>query len=242
MSSKNDNLIKCEMHLHSKGGSGCAQMEPDEIAQAYFKMGYGAITITNHYIKFLCEEICDGNPRKYAEHIISLYEKLKKSCKKYNIKVFLGLELTPYRPFEKNVDILIYGLTPKLLFANPELYLLSDEKLFEFANQNNLIICQAHPFRDYCRRFDINYIHGIEAYNGYPLHPANNELSVSYAQEHKKLMVSGSDFHEVDLSLPQDYVRGGILIPDYINNAVELARFLKNNQPILIKDCTPLSN
>ena len=222
-------MIKCEMHLHVLGTSPCAKVAPDDIAKLYSKAGYGAITVTNHYMKWLFlnyykAETEEGKLKFY----IDSYKSLKKSCQPYGIKVFLGMELNPefintpeHCPA---AEILCYGVTEKFLYQYPGLYDYSLENLYELFNKNGIVMFQSHPFREYCLRFDPKYLHGVEIYNGHPTHNSHNDAAEKYAKENNLLGISGSDFHEFDGT-----ISGGIYIPESINDSPSLAKYIKNN-------------
>lgn len=229
-------MIKCEMHLHIYGASGCAAETPENIAKIYYKAGYGAITVTNHYMKYIFENYYPSRlntDRERIKYYVSFYKELKKCCKPYGIKVFLGMELNPECMNTAEVtpaaEFLCYGVTEKFLYDYPCLYDYTQKELFEIFNSNKILMFQAHPFRGYCIRGDFRYMHGLEVYNGN--HQNNNQMAEAAAKQNNLLAVSGSDFH-VNL---ENSVSGGILIPENINNSVQLAMYIKNNRIELIK-------
>lgn len=228
-------MIKCEMHLHVLGTSPCAKVAPDDIARLYSEAGYGAIVVTNHYMKYLFSDYYkfDTEEEKIKFYIVS-YKSLKKSCKPYCIKVFLGMELNPefINTLEHNpaAEILCYGVTEKFLYKYQRLYDYSLKDLFELFEKNGIVIFQSHPFRDNCIRFDPKYLHGVEIYNGHPMHNSHNDTAKQYAKDNNLLSVSGSDFHEIG-----NTISGGIYIPESINDSPSLARYIKNNPLQLIR-------
>lgn len=125
------------MHLHTLGGSGCAIEKPRDIARIYSSMGYGAITVTNHYMKNIFENYYPAKAKTAGDkikHYINFYRQVKRCCKPYGIKVFLGLELNPECMNTPEVapaaEFLCYGVTEKFLYDYPLLYEYNQKDLF----------------------------------------------------------------------------------------------------------------
>lgn len=226
-------LIKCEMHLHTLGGSPCAKVMPENIAEIYSEAGYGAITVTNHYMKYIFESFYPfSTDKERIKYFISHYKTLEKCCKPFGIKVFLGMELNPEIMNAKAAmpaaEFLCYGVTEKFLYDYPRLYNYTQKELFELFDKNNILMFQAHPFRGYCTLGDLKYMHGVETFNGF--HESFNHKSEDLAKENNLLRVSGSDFHEKGVP------NGGIYIPDSIDSSEKLAHYIKNNKIQLIRN------
>lgn len=230
-------MIKCEMHMHILGISPCARVAPQEIAKIYHEAGYGAVTVTNHYMKYLFKSYDIESEEGKIKFYIDSYKSLKDCCAPYGIKIFLGMELNPdcLNTPENNpgVELLCYGVTEEFLYKNPRLYDLTQKEFFKLAENNGILVYQAHPFRGYCLRADPRYMHGVEIYNGHPFHDSHNNLAEEFAKEHNLKGISGSDFHETG-----NTVRGGIYIPEDINDSKGLAGYLKGNTPLLIREMT----
>ena len=63
----------------------------------------------------------------------------------------------------------------------------------------------------------------MEVLNAHPRHDSHNDLALAYAQQHGLRMLCGSDAHQT-----MDAGRGGILAPDWVNNAEDLAAYLRD--------------
>lgn len=100
---------------------------------------------------------------------------------------------------------------------------------FKLFDKNGILMFQAHPLRGYCVLGDLKYMHGLEVYNGN--HENYNEKCLALAKENNLLCVSGSDYHGGG----ENAVSGGILIPQNINDEIQLAGYIKNNKLKLIK-------
>lgn len=227
-------MIKCEMHLHTKGGSYCGQSMPREIAQEYFNAGYKAVVVTNHYMKSLFDYYYTQRTEKQkVKYYISLYKEVKKYCGEYGIKVFLGLELNPdcmnTPTASPAAEFLCYGVTEDFLYGNLRLYDLTQQQLYELFEKNNILMMQSHPFRSYCILGDPRYMHGVEVYNGHPTQQNNNYKSEQFAEEHHLIGISGSDYHA------RGGIDGGIYLSHNINTDFELVNYIKNNKLKLIK-------
>ncbi|MGB8452361.1 MAG: hypothetical protein WCD89_08515 [Anaerocolumna sp.] len=126
------------------------------------------------------------------------YLRAKQSVKDRDFKVLLGMEL---RFTDNENDFLVYGIDEGFLKRYPWLYMKGLAYFYEVAGKNNLLIVQAHPFRENCCLAPIGFLHGIEVYNGNPRHNSRNELARQTAKEHGLLQLTGSDFHqEEDIS------------------------------------------
>jgi len=164
------------------------------------------------------------------EDYLKGYKKALKEGASIGLNVLLGMEIR----FNDNPnDYLVYGIDEEFLRDNPELYNLT---LGEFRNfisnasymsNKNILIFQAHPYRQGQTIEEPELLDGIEAYNGNPRHNSQNDLAYNFAIENQLRMISGSDFHQV-----VDLARGGIIIKDSIANIKELVKILKENDII----------
>lgn len=223
------------MHLHTLGASPCGKVSPSEIAAMYHNAGYKAITVTNHYMKLLFTHMYPCvTEREKIKYFIGFYKSVKNYCKQYGIKVFLGMELNPESMNTPDVvpaaEFLCYGVTEEFLYKNLKLYDLTQKELFNLFEKNNILMLQSHPFRGYCVLGDYRYMHGVEVYNGHPVHDSNNQKSEEFANIHNLIGIAGSDFHE------KNGITSGIYIPEGIENSTQLVDYLKNNALTLIKE------
>lgn len=223
--------VKCEMHLHTAGASPCARVEAEEIARLYSEAGYGAIAVTNHYMKHLFENYYPPmSDIKKVEMYLGFYRELKEKCRPYGIKVFLGMELNPdcmNIEVTPQVEFLCYGVTEEFLLRHPRLFDLSQSQLYGLFEENGILMYQSHPFRGYCYRANPKLMHGVEAHNGHPGHQSNNGQALAFAKEHNLLQIAGSDFHE-------GAITSGIYIPDDIEDDAGLVKYLRSGNPPLI--------
>ena len=87
---------------------------------------------------------------------------------------------------------------------------------------------QAHPFRNTFEPLDPKFMHGVEI-NCAPSDINNRALLEEYATAHELPMTVGTDYH---LPYPGDV--GGIIVPDNLENSVQLAQYLKNSKFITL--------
>jgi len=227
-------MIKIETHCHSKGGSHCAHVTPEELVKEYIDAGYGGAVLTNHYCRVCYEDEYPGQTHaEKLDHYFSLFDKLKEVGDKHGFKVFLGAEVCAVRADGLYSEFMLYGFDRSLLYDNPPLFHLTQKEMFEFAEKHGLFMYQTHPFREGVAFGDPRYIHGAESFNGQIYHINNNGSAEEFCKKYKLKMMSGSDYH--DAGQP---ITGGIYIPENINTEKELVDYLFGHQPKLIEDKT----
>ena len=202
-----------ELHSHTSEVSGCANISAVESIRLHTDAGYSGLVITNHFVQY--GENREETKEKVKRFIDGYY--LAKNAAK-DITVLFGMEL---RYFNSINDYLVFGMTPDLLNDNPDILHMDQPTFFNFAEENQLLIIQAHPFRSPCTPSDPAYIHGVEIYNGNPRHNSRNELAVEFCKQHSLIPTSGSDFHELE-----DIGIGGIITKEPIKDEKDLTRIL----------------
>ncbi len=223
-------MIKLETHLHSLGGSGCAHVNNDQILEEYSRLGYKAITLTNHYCEVCYREYPGETHKEKMDFYFSLVDSLTEKAKAYNIKVFWGAETRAVRSDWLYSEFMIYGLNRKFLYDNKPLFTLTQEEMFKVCDKNGFFLYQTHPFRNGVALGDPTFLHGVEGYNGHIHHVNNNEKAMELAEKYNLKIMSGSDHH--DYNQP---INAGIYIPENIETNEQLVEYIFNNQPKLIK-------
>lgn len=133
----------------------------------------------------------------------------------------LGFELNFYNTSN---DYLVYGATEEFLRAHGDLMAMTPKQVSKLCRENGLLFIQAHPFRRGMEVVDWNILDGYEVFNGNPRHNSNNDIAEIWAKKHNKsLVVSGSDFHEID-----DACAGGVYFKNPIRTNDDLLRELKS--------------
>ena len=224
-----------DTHVHSKPHSSCSWLYAKDIPMLFKNSGFSGFMLTNHFFEYHLNNL--GST--YSEQIdsyIDAYNVAYKAGKEIGIQVFFGAEVRvtdqkldqnnepkPFRP-----EFLLVGITPNKLKKVPILYKLNQKELFEYANANDILIYQAHPYRTAqgYTPANLKYTHGIEVFNGHPHFLDETFSALKLAKENKLLMLAGSDMH-----IERQAGTAGIDIPEGIKDSQELYSFLKQNKP-----------
>ena len=182
-----------ETHLHTSPVSKCARTTVRETLEAYAKLGYDGVFITNH---FLGGNILRDPSWSYEETIrfyFSDYEEGVRIGKELGIDVFCGIEIS-----FQGTDFLVYGLGKEWFLAHPEIEGMKFSAFLTLLAEAGALIIHAHPFReasyiDHIRLFP-RHIHGVETYNACRT-PFENGMAEMYAQYYGMPTFSGSDNH-----------------------------------------------
>lgn len=222
---------KYQMHIHTSPCSACGRMSPSELCQALYENGYQGTVLTNHFYHGN-----SGVDRSLSwNDFVSAYEKDYLEClaeaKKYDLDIIFSVEevLIP------GLEILCYGVTPEILYANPELRDCTPERKVEILRQNGVLLIQPHPFREAFYipnpgHLPLEYIDGVEVYNRGNSTQEMNQKAVDFANENPHLIkTSSADAHTVDR-----VDCGGIITEKRIKNPKDLVSTLRNGNYTLI--------
>lgn len=216
--------MKYDLHVHTSEISPCARVSAAHMIERYKEAGYDGIVLTNHIHEYSLNTY-EGDYKRFLDDYLKAYHLAKEEGKNKGITVLLGAEVC----FSNLTgDFLVYGLTEEMLLKFP---CLPKMKLSEFnkIKGEDILIFQAHPFRNWMQIADPEYLFGIEVHNGNPRHNSRNDFAKLWAKKHSLSMVSGSDFHELE-----DVNRGGIYTSQRIFTSSELIVTLKTNNYSLI--------
>ena len=220
------NKYTYELHSHTAEVSGCAEVPAAESYRMHESAGFDGIVITDH---FYTDALNDRYSRVWEERAYGYmtgYRKMKELARD-GFTVMLGLE---FRFHDSPNDYLIFGITPELLTASPDIDLYDKRQLRDWADEHGLLIVQAHPFRGSCAPAEPLFLDGVEVYNGHPWHNSRNDMALAFAEEHGLIQTSGSDFHH-----PGMLARGGIATDYPIRSERELVDVLKSGSYQLMK-------
>jgi predicted metal-dependent phosphoesterase TrpH len=223
---------KYQLHTHTAPCSKCGRTTPEELAEAMREGGYQGCVLTNHFY--------GGNTgisREVSwEECVGAYEKdyldCKKAAEKYDLDVIFGVE----QSIGGGREILCYGITPKMLYDNPDL-VKRDIKLWsETLHGYDVLVIQAHPFRkrEYITdpgTYPLDYIDGIEVYNRGNLPEANEEAEVFALENPGLIFTSGADTHTIDT-----VCYAGIETDVRIRDEKDLVALLRSGNYELIKN------
>jgi predicted metal-dependent phosphoesterase TrpH len=218
------NKYKFDAHIHTSETSPCGRIKGSEMVHLYKKAGYSGVIVTDHYHDGFFEALFDSNV-SWEERVDCFYKGYLSAYnegKKIGINVILGMEIN-FAPFD--IDYLVYGVDEIFLKENEKLYYLNLGTFRELIKNKDILLYQAHPYRTPITPADPSLLDGVEVYNGNPRHVSGNKPAYEFAVKNKLKMISGSDFHEIG-----DTARGGILLPENIDNEKDLVQILKNDK------------
>lgn len=222
---------KYQMHVHTTPCSDCGHISPVELCEALKNFGYQGAVLTNHFFHGN-----SGVDRELSwKDFVAAYEKDYLDCleeaKKYDLDILFGIE----EMVVKGLEILCYGITPKVLYDHPELRDCSIDVFAKIMRENNVVLIQAHPYREapYIPKPDVlplEYIDGIEVYNCCNATEKMNQDATDFVKQHPHLIVtSGGDAHHI-VRLPF----GGITTTTRIRTSEDLIRTLRSGSYELI--------
>lgn len=227
---------KYETHLHTCQGSACGVSTGTEYVQAYKKLGYAGIFVTDHFFGGNTAAPRTGDWKDRIEAYCKGYEEAFEACKNdSDFHVFFGFEQT----FDGD-DYLIYGLDKDWLIAHPEVEHMKHEELFNAVNSVKGLMIQAHPFRfrQYMSAMHQHplEVHGIEVYNG-GNKPIENQMAELYAQAFDFPVTSGSDIHNKDflIDAPGKMAVGGMEFDSPLESVFDYAERIKSKKGRIIK-------
>ena len=217
--------MKIDMHTHCRPVSLCAHHQPEQLPQMFKDKGMDAIVLTNHYYPNHCDKLSE-DLKEQARLYVDTFHRCRAEGEKIDLKVFLGVEIKLIN--EPNCpEFLLYGISEQDFLASYPLYNITQEELFAYCNEKNIVMVQSHPYRTeqgYAPA-DMRYVHGIEVYNPHLLFDARFDDALRLAQENGKLKTSGSDFHVE----PQAGL-AGMIIPDDTADQFMLRDYLQSRK------------
>ena len=213
---------KYQMHMHTKPCSLCAGIDSVAMVHAIKDGGYDGGVITNH--------IKHGNTgidRNLPWHdFVKAYEDdyllMKAEADKLDIDIIFGIE---QGVCGNGQEILVYGITPQMLYDHPELDTNSIKVWYETLKPLGAVIIQAHPYRDRGYISDSTpipeYIDGIEVINAGNFVNEDESAAEYAASKEGIITTSGGDAHEVRRSCS-----GGIMTARRITDGEILTEIL----------------
>lgn len=213
-----------ETHCHSAGGSKCAHSATSELVRAYHAAGYAGLVLTDHFV--LGNTAVDRSA-PWAEQMQRYYDAYlegKATARELDFDLLFGIEHAC-----DGGEFLCYGIDLEFLLKNPDIPRLSLEEFVGRAHGYGALVIQAHPFRwapaGTPLRTDI--LDGIEVYNAANSPEANAAAQACAAG----ICTSGGDIHIAD---DPRIGKAGILLPDRVTNAKELAGLLRQGKYTLL--------
>ena len=217
--------FRFDTHVHTSEVSPCAEVPAREVVRLYKGAGFDGIVVTDHYNAWTLENFGVKSWARICDRYLAGYMAAREEGERIGLVVLPGLEIT----FDSvgYADFLVFGLDPEYLYHYPNLYRLGLQRFRELTSALGCLVYQAHPFRPGITLANPAWIDGVEVYNGNPRHQSANRLALEFAQRHRLLESSGSDFHQkVDLA------RGGVLLPEMPKDPAEFVRLMRETSPL----------
>lgn len=218
--------MKIDLHTHCNPGSKCATISPEDVPTLLKEAGIDGFVLTNHCYPKHCEML-SPDIKEQPHRFLEIFHRAKKKAEELGLKAFFGVEVNLINE-EKRMEFLLYGISEQEFVDSFPLYTLSQKELFDYCNQKDILMIQAHPFREEqgYTPADPRYLHGIEVLNPHIGFADRFEDAQTYAREIGKLQTGGSDFH-----YPQEAGHAGMIIPDTIEDQFMLRDYLRTHTP-----------
>jgi predicted metal-dependent phosphoesterase TrpH len=206
--------------MHTDEVSNCGRIPAREGVRLYHEMGFKGICITDHFCESYFNGLGDISWHEKIDCYLKGYREALDEGKRIGIKVILAMEYT----FQNTVDdILVFGFNEQFLYDHEELGLFNIDVLKKLKEDYNILLIQAHPFRKKITRTYDDLVEGFEVFNGNARHDSKNNEVEEYAKRSGCIMISGSDFHQLE-----DAGNGGVYLPQLPEDSYELANILRN--------------
>lgn len=213
--------MKIDTHVHSSGISKCSRVSYQEIAQRKKSQGYGGAILMNHCQPWYYD------PKDLKEWINSFIEEFNNAYnygKSVGFTFFLGIEVSISIP--RWADFLLFGVSEEFLLNAPDMCRITQEELFDYCQKYGVLMVQAHPQRESFEFMDCRFMHGVEV-NLSKRDIIKRSIVEEYAKEKDFGITVGSDYHE-----PYEGDFGGIIIPNEIQNSIQLVEYLNSTKEI----------
>ena len=190
-------MYKTELHCHTSEVSKCSETPASYVVEEYIRLGYSTLVITNHYSKYAVGFSDDISWNEKNDIYLSPY-RIAKETARGRINILLGME---FRNKFSNNDYLVYGVTEEFIKSNS----CNEEQCFlnmrigdfcDLAHKHNMLVFQAHPFRNDMTVLNPSTVDGIEVINGHMRHDSRNDIAKLWANKYNLLRVGGSDAHD----------------------------------------------
>ena len=209
-----------DIHVHTAESSNCGRVTAADAVKRYRTLGYDGLCITDHMNKQNAENRGNTYEEK-ARDFLKGYRAAREAAGD-DFKIILGMEI---RFLDADNDYLVFGLDEEKIFK-ADLTMFENLREFrKFADENSLIIFQAHPFRQNMKIVDPALLDGMEVYNGHGGHDSRNDIAYRWAEKYGLRMSSASDFH-YDTGMEP----GGIYLDEMPDDSAHLAKLLLENR------------
>jgi predicted metal-dependent phosphoesterase TrpH len=214
-------LFLYDPHVHTKETSRCGWIPAATLVELYSRHQYAGIVVTDHmhegYISLLdCSDDWDA----CVDSFLTGYRLAKHAQTSwYGRHTGHGIALP-----ENNNDYLVYGIDETFLRRNPYMYRMGHSAFYQIFKDEVLII-QAHPFRDENSTVFFDSVHGIEIINCSPRHDNFNDRALESSINYPDLLRScSSDAHR-----PGDEARAALAFNRRIRDSFAFRRAMQEH-------------
>ena len=210
-----------DTHVHTIETSPCGKLHAAETVEWYASHGYTGLVITDHLHKqFLDTAGADHGWDILIDKYCQGYRAALQKGNEIGFTVIFGAEMR----FEDNDnDYLIYGIDENWLRQHPYVICQSARDFFQ-KYHNDVLIIQAHPYRDGNINVFEDSIHGIELINTNRRHNNYPDRALDLCKKHPEYFrQAGSDTHRAE-----DRCLAGIETEQNIHNSFEFADLIRS--------------
>ncbi len=216
-----NNSFIYDTHIHTIETSPCGKLYAADTVEWYAAHGYTGLVITDHLHKqFLDMADTDHDWNVVVDRYMAGYKAAAKKGEELGFDVIFGAEM---RFTDNDNDYLIYDIDERWLREHPYIICQSEKDFFR-KYHNEILIIEAHPFRDGNQIVFEDSIHGIELINTNPRHNNYPDRALSLCRKHPEYYRQvGSDMHRAE-----DRCRAGIITNKRVHDSFEYADLIRS--------------
>lgn len=220
-------MFKTETHLHAKDTSPCGHLFAEEMVKLYKEAGYSTVFVSDHFQRSVLEGFGDLSWNEKVDRFLLGYENAKKAGEALDLTVLPAIEL---RLDECINHYLVYGFDRQFLYDFDGRFDLTIEEFMPMAREKNLLVVQAHPYRDGKNLPRPELVDGFEVVNSNPRHNNFEDEMKVLAKNYGIYMTAGSDAHRYE-----DVAGAGMGSAEKIETAEDYIRLVRSGCGRLIK-------
>lgn len=186
------NIYRTETHAHTSEISICGQLGAGELVRLYHEAGFDTLIVTDHYRSDVLQML--GGRDRDCDRFWNGCRLASEAAAPLGLTVLWAMEIG----FDGSwSDHLLYGITPGFLARHPRIFELDPHRFRPLAQDNGILMVQAHPFRTGVTLSDPADLDGVETWNA-NLSGTVNALARDWAGIHGLRMQAGSDCHAME--------------------------------------------
>ncbi|MBO5914581.1 MAG: PHP domain-containing protein [Clostridia bacterium] len=214
-------MYKTEPHLHTRPVSFCAYYPPEEMIEYHSKQGYDTVFVSDHFAINHFARLGDISWSEKIRILFDSYLRAKKRGEELGMNVLFSPELTLC-----GNHFLLYNVDLDFLNSRDDFFYMSLEEFHAYAQENGVLMIQAHPLRDGKCTPKPDCVIGFEVINTNPRHNNFDKEMLETARKHPSLLRTvGSDAHYID-----DVGRSAVLSPYEIKTVSQYLELLRSGE------------